>query len=331
MIRSEEISVVVQGAAGADAARCLSSIRKYLPKAELILSTWEGTNTSGLDFDKLILSKDPGGVLHDLKYNNYNNVNRQLLSTQAGIKKSSRKYVLKIRTDFYLKNANFLLFFDCFPECESEFHFFKERVMVLSPYSREVSCENGLPTPFHPSDFIFFGLREDLEAYFLETPLMSEKDMASCVYKNYKNAPYESCTWKMSPEQYFCCNFFKKYVHFEFEDCTCWNKDNIFLSKNLLMNNFMFIDPDIGGFGSEKHSCIMNNFMKLSGLITMDKFINDYENRNSTHVDNRIFIIQKIMKHKKIVKSFRVCKYLESFLALLFYRIKFIVMFHKVY
>ena len=41
MIKSEDISVVVQGAIVSNLTNnCLKSIRKYLPKAEIILSTW---------------------------------------------------------------------------------------------------------------------------------------------------------------------------------------------------------------------------------------------------------------------------------------------------
>ena len=114
-IQSSDISVVVQGAVDRELApKCLTSIRKYLPKAEIILSTWEGTDVSGLDYDMVLFNKDPGAV--DLLWfdGRKNNGNRQLYSTQEGIKKTSRKYILKIRTDLFLENANFLEYWDKF-------------------------------------------------------------------------------------------------------------------------------------------------------------------------------------------------------------------------
>ena len=60
MIDSKDISVVVQGAVNKnETPKCLKSIRKFLPNAEIILSTWEGSDTKNLDYDILVLNKDP--------------------------------------------------------------------------------------------------------------------------------------------------------------------------------------------------------------------------------------------------------------------------------
>ena len=60
-IDTKDISIVVQGAVDPkNTPKCLTSIRKYLPGAEIILSTWEGTDCTGLDYDVLVLNKDPG-------------------------------------------------------------------------------------------------------------------------------------------------------------------------------------------------------------------------------------------------------------------------------
>ena len=114
-IKSKDISVVVQGAVDKSTKKCLNSIRKYLPQAEIILSTWEGSNLKGLKYDILVPNKDPGGVLICPKTKLYNNLNRQLLSTQNGLKKANRKYTIKFRTDFYLRGKEFLKYFDKFP------------------------------------------------------------------------------------------------------------------------------------------------------------------------------------------------------------------------
>ena len=66
MIDLKDISVVVQGAITNYTKLCLESIRKYLPGAEIILSTWDDSNIDRLDYDVVIFNKDPG----DLKYTN---------------------------------------------------------------------------------------------------------------------------------------------------------------------------------------------------------------------------------------------------------------------
>ena len=49
-IDTKDISVVVQGAVDKiNTPKCLESIRKFLPCAEIVLSTWEGTDVTGLD------------------------------------------------------------------------------------------------------------------------------------------------------------------------------------------------------------------------------------------------------------------------------------------
>ena len=51
-IKSEEISVIVQGPIHKKRTKkTLQSIRTNLPNAEIILSTWEGSDVKGLDFD----------------------------------------------------------------------------------------------------------------------------------------------------------------------------------------------------------------------------------------------------------------------------------------
>lgn len=42
------------------AEKCLLSIHKYLPGATIALSTWKGLDISHLEYDKLVLSVDPG-------------------------------------------------------------------------------------------------------------------------------------------------------------------------------------------------------------------------------------------------------------------------------
>ena len=53
-IKSANISVVVQGAIGTNTEQCLQSVRRFLPSAEIVLSTWVGADTTNLDYDKLI-------------------------------------------------------------------------------------------------------------------------------------------------------------------------------------------------------------------------------------------------------------------------------------
>ena len=138
-INSKDISVVVQGPIHKRRTKkCLQSIRKNLPNAEIILSTWEDSNVDGLDYDILILNKDVGGVLQS-KFKSkkqFCNLNRMILSTNEGIKKVDRQYVLKLRTDAYINNTNFLNMFGTFPKRCDKYKLFDERILASTLYSK---------------------------------------------------------------------------------------------------------------------------------------------------------------------------------------------------
>ena len=86
-----------------------SIIRKYLPKSKIILSTWDGSNVNGLDYDIVIFNKDPGGSLCSANDDKIlNNVNREIVSTLAGLKVCKTKYVFKIRSDLIIKSNKIL-------------------------------------------------------------------------------------------------------------------------------------------------------------------------------------------------------------------------------
>jgi hypothetical protein len=101
MIDFKDISVVVQGPViGKNANKkterhtelCLESIRKYLPGAYIILSTWKGSDFSGLDYDSVVENDDPGGnIMGDFSKNCF----RQIVSSLNGLKTVKTKYALK--------------------------------------------------------------------------------------------------------------------------------------------------------------------------------------------------------------------------------------------
>lgn len=202
-ITSKDISVVVQGAIiEKETEKCLKSIRKFLPDAEIILSTWEGSDVTGLTYDKLVLSKDPGGAdLKPLTTKLYN-TNRQIISTKNGLDKATRPFALKLRTDSGIKNLNFIKAFEFASQKivsrEIKYCVFKERVVIDSYYTRdpELSYQGY---HFHPSDMWYFGLCEDLKALF-DIPLQTEYII------NVNSTP----KIRLSPEQYIWITFLQK-------------------------------------------------------------------------------------------------------------------------
>lgn len=139
-LTADQIAVVVQGpvmAAGDLTSECLRGLRRLLPGAQLILSTWEGSETAGLECDDVVISADPGpGVARLDGGSMVTNVNRQIISTRAGLEPVARPYTLKSRTDLLLEHAGFLQFFGRWSRRAPGAQLFAERVLILDHFSR---------------------------------------------------------------------------------------------------------------------------------------------------------------------------------------------------
>lgn len=102
--------------------QCIINVRRFIPEAEVILSTWEGSDTSDLPYDKLVLSPDPGGTPYWLSDPSFlNNNNRQILSTLAGLKQASKKYAIKMRGDCKIIGTSFLKYMQDYPRSAKYF------------------------------------------------------------------------------------------------------------------------------------------------------------------------------------------------------------------
>jgi hypothetical protein len=170
MIDFKDISVVVQGAVDFSIIdQVLLSVRTVLPEAEIILSTWEGVDYSPINselYDKLVLSVDPGGFIAFQNTKVFNNVDRQVVSSFAGLNQSKRLYALKMRTDMVLTHANFLAYFDKYTVYQEEYKVVKSRMLNNASGAVDPFWHH----PLHSADFLLFGYTEDVKAFFSASP-----------------------------------------------------------------------------------------------------------------------------------------------------------------
>ena len=314
-IAIKEISFVVQGAVVAETKLFLEEIRRNYPESEIVLSTWEGSPVENLQSvcDQIVLSKDPGAAIHvfyaDSSFNN--NINRQIVSTVAGIQAASRKLVAKCRTDFTLQNTGLLEFWSRYPKRFAEHVLFQHRVIVPSLYSRIYSDQpNALPTPFHPSDIFAFGLKDDLLLMFGSCPLQSPKEMEDWIARYPNRLPYSGAQWRWAPEQAFFYYAVKtKYKNLNWDDNTVFTKDIINQSRNLLMNNFIFVNPNQIGLYSRKHifSLRKANLHYWPGIVSNTIFENwykDYLDHNLImRTDNRGSALDRYEYHRDRLRA----------------------------
>lgn len=135
---------------------------------------------------------------------------------------------------------------------DNAYKFFDRKVLISSLYTKQTSHINKKPVCYHPTDWIFFGLAEDLKIYF-DIPLADNENFFNWTYKNIENSPYPTSNERYYIEQYYFINAFSKKFNLDYEDITCWNQNNIDMWKQLLINNFIVIDNITWGIFSRKH------------------------------------------------------------------------------
>jgi hypothetical protein len=150
-----------------DFVRNIALTRKALPGARIVLSTWKDADLPrGLRLDAVVESVDPGGLaplkLDDRKPNN---INRQLLTTQAGLAAVTTPYVAKLRTDCFLEHAGFL---DYYLE-QRALDGGRERLLASSFFTLDPSLFERLP--YHISDWFHFGPTALVRAYWSAAPM----------------------------------------------------------------------------------------------------------------------------------------------------------------
>ncbi len=307
-IQNEDISVVFQGPIVSDSVdetnnyytrKCIDSVRKYLPGAKIILSSWVGSDTAGIDCDCIVLNEDPGGfpLFIDSDPVILNNVNRQIVSTLAGLKKVDTQYAFKLRTDIALTGDGFLNYFDKFSQF-GNYKILNKKVLSCNLFSRNPRLEDT-PMPLHPSDWIFFGETLDVLNIW-NIPLISEKE------KNYftEASPCSHLFWKnlkarFFPEQFIWESFVMKHVKIKCQHAVDSSPEMILLSEAILADNLVVLSPSQLGVDISK--------IKVKSHYLPNRIYThqDWRRLYNTYCNAKIFIypwdIQKIYLHLKYV------------------------------
>lgn len=271
---------------------CLKGIRKYLPDSQIILSTWEGTNIKGLDYDKVVFNTDPKATVCS-NDGTVNNVNREIISTKNGIKESNRKFVLKIRSDLILQSNNITKLNISQYKRNKKYSCFSERIIVCSIYSRYFAVNNKnrvTPILFHPSDWIYFGTKTDIGDLF-NISLTNEPEFSTWFKdkKSERNGYVDSHPnrwWKFSPEAYILTQYLRERQNIYVADKLDITPELIKLSEHILVNNFYMADQIQIGLFMPKYKIKQSLMPKIDreGLYTNYHWQKEYKK----HVDNNI-------------------------------------------
>lgn len=249
-IHSKDISLVFQGAITPQITQAaLAAAHRIFPQAEIILSTWNEEIVSGLSYDKVILSKAPPSVI--VRKNPQiisNNTNRMIYGVQQGLNLVTRPYTLKIRTDIILQDADFLRYWDTYPKRREKFQLFEHRVLNYYLCAPQFNHRLGhrIPTLFHPSDWMFFGLTQDVKRLF-DIPLQPDPEDALWWANHPKPTqqidPWPGAVFRLSPEQYlFYQALRKKFPEIRFDNYFDITREKEQLSRLVMANNFVILD-----------------------------------------------------------------------------------------
>ena len=285
------LTVVVQGPVVADLTpAALRSIRRHLPGANIVLSTWAGQSIAGLDYDDVVQSADPGALpdcyyLHPDQLTKPNNINRQIVSTRAGLALVRTKFALKLRSDFTIESdALVRLFVDAsraFTARDPEYSIFDARVLTVG-----TGDVRKIKLAYHLGDLLQLGLTSDLIKLWA-VPLVSVEDGRHCSREELRRAPY-FFNFRLAGEQHLWIEALRhagrrlEYpkVHDDL------SRTMMTQSESAFVDNLLMIDYDMAGVSSKFGALAdpANDF-----AYTFAKFARTYVARHGENESTRDF------------------------------------------
>jgi len=208
-IHARQLSIVVQGEISEITKQALQSYRTRVPEAQLILSTYDHCAQAAHELQargtlhEIVLNPDPGPLPPTVKSETAgdNNLNRMLVTTQAGLAAVNRAFALKVRSDAVVDPHRVMTRW----AAEGEDH----RLLFASRYTRHPFGINGYL--FHVSDWLSFGKIEQTRRYW-QAPLM---DLASATHFEHIRMSEEGTATarrfraRLSQEQWICTHYAK--------------------------------------------------------------------------------------------------------------------------
>ena len=286
MIHDSQISIIIQGPIhDAWAAELIDKIRTIFINSQIIFSTWVGNSTYLIPSDVIIVENDdPGGLQISDNPIVHDSASRQIVSTMGGLRKANRKYSIKMRSDFFFEHNDWLESLDKYQEYDDNYKFLKNRVLVSSVCSVN---PNKIPLPYHPSDWFFFGLTEDLVNIF-DIPLLTEESANWFKGKVMNKFAYN---WhsRYRPEQHIWTSFIRKHYPINFDHQNDIDNNNIEVSERIFSNNAVILDSLTLGIKSMKYpnyasdefnrGYFSSNYCFCDWLKLYEKYSNPNQNR----------------------------------------------------
>jgi hypothetical protein len=273
-ISSSDITVIVQGAIAGKPSdpprlrmtqRALRSLRRHLPQAKIVLSTWMGSNTDGLDFDELVLSEDPGAPQVPREGNSrpqFYNVNRQALSTRAGLVHADRAWVLKWRSDILMQHDGITRFHHRYPARDLSSAVGQERLIASSyfspwPYRMQRQA-------FSISDWVMLGTQADMHRYWCETPVYPDEWVGWLKDRPELVNPHHNEPQRYVVEQHCWLSYLRQKFDVPMEHVWDFGSHNAVMHLQSIANNVIIASPKQLGVRFTKYGFGMLNAIAMT-------------------------------------------------------------------
>lgn len=232
----KDLTFVVQGKIQATTRKCLASIRHFYPESTILLSTWKGEQTTGLEYDLILENEDPGTV--QIGKDAYFNLNRQIVSTRNGLKAVTTPYAVKMRTDTRILDRNI-------PELLTRMvpgQLFGNKIIALDLFFRD---PRKLKLLFHIGDIFQIGNTSDLKDLW-DIPLMPDREIENWTagrFHLFNDLPFSNSRY--APEQYIFIAFLaKRQIDASLQYCCEMELSKACLSEGLIAKNFQIYTVD---------------------------------------------------------------------------------------
>jgi hypothetical protein len=278
MITEEKLTIIFNGRYEDETKSNIFTVKKILPKSEIILSTYKVSKKDNKFFKKynikLIINNDIG----DYKEfpDNPKNLLRMMSTFYNGLQVAKNSKILRLRTDYSLKPS--------FKNCLKKIRFkrfnlkYKNQSKIIENiYTTNIGFfyyEN-----FHFSDQVIIGSKAMLKKiYFInKQKFLKESDFSKLPKINGK--------WgsRLSSEQIIWINFLKNL--FNVEDAYLIYKNlalhkKIYQEIQILDNNFFIIPPRLYNIRIKLRNYVMNNNNYLAYLLKKIYFFKNKKKKN---------------------------------------------------
>lgn len=207
-MRDAELALVIQGEVREATLPGLAELRRLYPDSQIVLSTYASARFDrdraqlAALADAIVVSEDPGSLPPTVISPTAppNNINRQIVSTAAGLRSVEAPFALKIRSDITIARRGIEAAWQrAFDQTGVA-----ERLAAFSIYTRHPRGINGYL--FHLSDWMTFGRTEEVRLYWSAACMSREE---ATFYERHRHGWSESPTTRrfrarFTPEQWLC-------------------------------------------------------------------------------------------------------------------------------